>query len=691
MEEIGEDERGIRSSSFVNGVVDPEEEETSVLRRESAFNILNPLGSYSNVWKGVFLLSSAIALWLDPMFFYIITVNEDKKCLLLDRKLGLVAVFLRCSIDFIHIIYVACRLLKVDEDAWKKARRYLLSCFFLIDILSILPLPQVLILITPAIKGSRVLVAMDLLKYFVISQFVPRILRLYPLYTRGKGAFGALAEAAWVKALLNLFLYMLASHVIGALWYFLAIERETKCWREACGNQPGCVSDAFICGVTLGNHTFLNDLCPISSSNTEQFDFGIYLYALESGIVKVTNFLQKFFHCFRWGIQNLSSCGQNLQTSVYIWENVFALFITISGLLSLLLLIGNVQIFLQAKTMRQENKRLKALEEKHRRVHKVKQWKPFEKLSSKFQKKIIENQECIPRDLDLEKLLQDLPQKLSTKIKKELCFDLLYKVPPFKLKGKRFLETLCYHVKPIVYSKGYIIIRKEERISSMLFIVQGELKIQGETQTKRLGDGDFFGEELQQWVFSGGSGNSLPKSNILVEALTMVEAFALESDDLERNWAAMVLQSLWQLRQHWQLRGIAKVAVERKEKRLRSRMLSGATDSKSSHAALAKWEPFKKLSGALQWKVKDYMLHKSQEITDVDLVMLLHKLPKKLSTQMKGELCFDLLNKDSIITEPMENLAVGSANNLPFERTISSNISSPNTYQVLPLAMFHKV
>ncbi|GKU89133.1 hypothetical protein SLEP1_g3315 [Rubroshorea leprosula] len=222
MEEIGEDERGIRSSSFVNGVVDPEEEETSVLRRESAFNILNPLGSYSKVWKGVFLLSSAIALWLDPL------------------------------------------LLKVDEDAWKNARRYLLSCFFLIDILSILPLPQVLILITPAIKGSRVLVAMDLLKYFVISQFVPRILRLYPLYTRGKGAFGALAEAAWVKALLNLFLYMLASHVIGALWYFLAIERETKCWREACGNQPGCVSDAFICDVTLGNHTFLNDLCPIS-------------------------------------------------------------------------------------------------------------------------------------------------------------------------------------------------------------------------------------------------------------------------------------------------------------------------------------------------------------------------------------------------------------------------------------------
>ncbi|GKU89142.1 hypothetical protein SLEP1_g3324 [Rubroshorea leprosula] len=210
--EIGEDERGTRSSTSVNGVVNHEEEETSVLRRGSAFNILNPPGSYSKVWKAVFLLSSAIGLWLDPLFFYIITVNEDKKCLLLDRKLGIAAVFLRCSIDFIHIMYVACGILNVDEDTWKNARKYLRSCFLLIDIVSILPLPQVLILITPAIKGSRVLVAMDLLKFFVISQFVPRILRLYPLYTRDKNVFGALAESAWIKVLLNLFLYMLASH-----------------------------------------------------------------------------------------------------------------------------------------------------------------------------------------------------------------------------------------------------------------------------------------------------------------------------------------------------------------------------------------------------------------------------------------------------------------------------------------------
>lgn len=129
------------------------------------------------------------------------------------------------------------------------------------------------------------------------------------------------------------------------------------------------------------------------------------------------------------------------------------------------------------------------------------------------------------------------------------------------------METLCYHVKPEVYSEDTIIIKKEEKISKMLFIVQGRLKIEDfaiDSKCIRFkADGYFFGKELQQWVFSGGS--SLPTSNRLVRALTKVEAFVLESNDLERNYAAMVFQSKWQ---HRKLRKIAWEAVERKERKL---------------------------------------------------------------------------------------------------------------------------
>jgi hypothetical protein len=39
-----------------------------------------------------------------------------------------------------------------------------------------------------------------------------------------------------------------------------------------------------------------------------------------------------------------SSLGQNLKTSTYAWENLFAVFVSISGLVLFALLIGNVQV-----------------------------------------------------------------------------------------------------------------------------------------------------------------------------------------------------------------------------------------------------------------------------------------------------------------------------------------------------------
>ena len=39
-----------------------------------------------------------------------------------------------------------------------------------------------------------------------------------------------------------------------------------------------------------------------------------------------------------------SSLGQNLKTSTYAWENLFAVFVSVSGLVLFALLIGNVQV-----------------------------------------------------------------------------------------------------------------------------------------------------------------------------------------------------------------------------------------------------------------------------------------------------------------------------------------------------------
>lgn len=160
--------------------------------------------------------------------------------------------------------------------------------------------------------------------------------------------------------------------VIGALWYILAIQREDACWREACNSQDGCDLAILYCGSTaFGNNTFLQDACPTDGDAAVDPIYGIYLPVLQN-VAQSTGFFEKLFYCFWWGLQSLwytththtppppktnalglvlmcfhlycSSYGQNLKTSTYIWENVFAVFVSMSGLVLFALLIGNVQV-----------------------------------------------------------------------------------------------------------------------------------------------------------------------------------------------------------------------------------------------------------------------------------------------------------------------------------------------------------
>lgn len=72
---------------------------------------------------------------------------------------------------------------------------------------------MVILAMIPIPKCSVPYVVKDLLKYTIITQYVPRLLRIYPLFKEVTSTSGILTETAWAGAAYNLFLYMLASHV----------------------------------------------------------------------------------------------------------------------------------------------------------------------------------------------------------------------------------------------------------------------------------------------------------------------------------------------------------------------------------------------------------------------------------------------------------------------------------------------
>lgn len=119
-------------------------------------NIINPQGSFLQNWNKIFLFASAIALAIDPLFLYIPIVDAERHCLKLHSSLEIAASVLRTFVDAFYIIHIVFQFRtayvsplsrvfgrgELVEDPKAIAIKYL-STYFIIDVLSILPLPQV--------------------------------------------------------------------------------------------------------------------------------------------------------------------------------------------------------------------------------------------------------------------------------------------------------------------------------------------------------------------------------------------------------------------------------------------------------------------------------------------------------------------------------------------------------------------
>ncbi|PRQ58949.1 hypothetical protein RchiOBHm_Chr1g0364811 [Rosa chinensis] len=222
------------------------------------------------------------------------------------------------------------------------------SCILLVDILAVLPIPQVLIIVFfTKMRGSGLNTI--IMNFLVLIQYVPRVICIYYACKEFEIPSSLKKWESWLNGGLIFFMYILASNAFGAFWYFFSIQRMIDCWQSAChslNDDNDCKSGAFQCHnqPIIGRTALAYDLCPINPQNVTLFDFGIFLNVLQPGIAGSTNYLQKLTNCLLWALRNLSSFGSNLQPSISLWENLFATSVSIIGLLLFLYLIGKLQV-----------------------------------------------------------------------------------------------------------------------------------------------------------------------------------------------------------------------------------------------------------------------------------------------------------------------------------------------------------
>ncbi|XP_040372147.1 cyclic nucleotide-gated ion channel 1 isoform X2 [Rosa chinensis] len=458
----------------------------------------------------VVALPSVVYLFLDPLFLYAPLINGDTKCLVLDHRLKITALVFRSWGDLHYLV-------KMFEGLRRKSPISKKLSGLAIDTLAILPIPQVTILgFLPKMRGSNSLKTMNVLTSLIVLQYLPRGYPLYQLCsTWNTWTIGGTGYKLpnWSLIVINIYGYIIASHIFGAFWYFFSIQREIECWEHACRIENGCEFSTSCVQNTYRNITLLKNLCPIDPPNKQIFDFGIFRDALQSGIQGSTNFSQKWLRCFSWGIRNLSSFGSNLgDTSAYGWENLFVVLISISGLLLFMYLLGHVQ-----EIMQKVNKPIKEMINIRSILH-------------EYGMSDDEN--------------HGMEKKIKLVIRRKLFMDKLKKVEGLKDRTEEVLEKICECLEPMIYRKGCYIIREGEPLDMMFFVTWGNVLTyatnnggsngsSGTIQHEKEKD-DLYGKELLTWAEERSDKLSyLPISPITVKSHNKVEVFALQATVLQ--------------------------------------------------------------------------------------------------------------------------------------------------------------
>ncbi|KAE8699310.1 putative cyclic nucleotide-gated ion channel 8 [Hibiscus syriacus] len=394
-----------------------------------------------------------------------------------------------------------------------------------------------------------------------------------------KKTAGTFADSAWVGAAYYPLWCILASHIVGAVWYLLAVERKDTCWRIACQESGKCNIDFLYCGNKhmqdfpewrRVRNKELDSQCALEDDDAP-FNYGIYTRAIKSEITSSNIFFPKFCFCLWWGLQNLSTLGQGLETSTYSGEVLFSIAIAIFGLILMALDRKHAVISLEVPELQTcwipyfEDVNMNNLR-KTSSLEFI-----YEHDSQNYQKWL---------EVNSQTYLQSLTVRLEEmRIKRRdselwmhyraLPEDLKERVPLFANMDERLLDAICERLKPSPYTEYTYIVREGDPVNEMLFFISGRLKSvttdggrSGFFNRGLLKEGDFCGEELLTWALDPKASSNLPLSTRTVMALTEVEAFSLEAQFRRlhrrqvqhtfrfysqqcRTWAACFIQTAW--------------------------------------------------------------------------------------------------------------------------------------------------
>ncbi|KQK19072.1 probable cyclic nucleotide-gated ion channel 20, chloroplastic isoform X2 [Brachypodium distachyon] len=536
---------------------------TKIGRSLSYIPVVNPHAKAVHRWNQFFVISCLLAIFTDPLFFFLLSVDKDNKCIVFNWNFARALAVARTVTDVIYLLHMLLQFRLayvapesrvvgtgdlVDEPK-KIAMRYLRG-FLAFDLFVVLPLPQVMILrVIPKYVGvSSANYAKNLLRATVLLQYAPRIIRFVPLLGV-QSANGFIFESAWANFVINLLMFVLAGHVVGSCWYLFGLQRVNQCLQNVCvGLSITSCAEFIDCGNGIAEqgrqkrhmwfHKF-NDSASVECFDTANgsFKYGIYQQAV---LLTAEPAVKRYIYSLFWGFQQISTLAGNLVPSYFAWEVIFTMAIIGLGLLLFALLIGHMQNFLQALGRRRLEMQLRRRD--------VEQWMSHRRLPEHLRRRVRDAERfswVATRGVNEEELLSNLPEDIQRAIRRHF-FRFLDKVRLFNLMMDCAIwDAICDKLKQNLYIRGSDILYQGGPVEKMVFIVRGKLESISADGTKSpLHEGDVCGEELLTWYLEQQSSATRDGGKVkvygmrpvairTVRCVSNVEAFVLRASDLE--------------------------------------------------------------------------------------------------------------------------------------------------------------
>ncbi|XP_015578129.1 probable cyclic nucleotide-gated ion channel 20, chloroplastic isoform X2 [Ricinus communis] len=451
---------------------------TSFLKRYIP-GVMNPHTKVVQQWNKFCVICCLVAIFVDPLFFFMLSVQQENKCIVINWPLTTTIIVFRSMTDFIYLLnillqfrlaYIApeSRVVGAGElvDHPKKIAMNYLCGYFLVDLFIMLPLPQ---------RVNRCL--RDACRH---SSIWPECMQFIDC-GHGNNVERNASNSKW------------------------------KNWTQSNVNASACFTE-------------------------DGFSYGIFIQAVN--LTTRHSVVTRYVYSLFWGFQQISTLAGNQTPSYFVWEVLFTMAIVGVGLLLFAFLIGNIQNFLQALGRRRLEMSLRRRDVEqwmsHRRLPQELRRKVLEaeRYNWAATRGVIEGMllENLPEDLQ-----RDIRRHLFKFVKKVWIFALMdnhfLDAICERLKQKIYIKgsEILYH-GGLVEKMVFIVRGKLESI--------GE-----DGTMFPLSEGNVCGEELLTWclerssVSKDGVKVKIPGQRLIssrtVRCLSNVEAFSLRAADLE--------------------------------------------------------------------------------------------------------------------------------------------------------------